>query len=290
MNFILSSRGLFALSFILLVATNIVVLYGVTSNRSGEPESQITLTERELQLPYRVREENSGLGLRLTWRTLGKAEDYNIYSNYHSPFWLNSEKLEELGFNVGDYLGSGRNKKYFKQPIPKEVFIVLENDGEPYKEAVKRAELVVEREKKAFTLNPDDKKLRGSFERAEKRLHRERVAASRLFAIDAGLDSAQLREKYGDRTRFIIVKGSVKRKSYRSKKTNEVVGYLSRLSITNIHIPLEYRQIFDTILAQNKSRSSGSGSPRFEVSLAYGSRLEPWIMSVNHLRDRLTEN
>lgn len=290
MNYILSSRGLFALSFILLVATNMVVLYGVASNRSGEPESQITLTERELQLPYRVREENSGLALRLTWRTLGKDENYNIYSNYHSPFWLNSQKLKELGFNVDDYLGSGSNKKYFKQPIPKEVFIVLENDGQPYKEAVKRAELVVEREQKTFTLNPDDKKLRDSFERAEKRLQRERVAASRLFAINAGLDSTQLRKKYGDRTRFIIVKGLVKPKSYRSKKTNEVVGYISRLSITNIHIPLEYRQIFDTILAKNKSRSRGSGSPRFEVSLAYGNRLEPWIMAVNHMDDRLTEN
>ena len=118
MKILLSSRGLFAIGFVILVASNIVVLSGVASNRSGNPETQITLTERELQLPYRVHEENSGLTLRFAWRALGKDEDYNMYPHWRSPVWFGSEKLEELGFNIDNYLSSKDNVAFYKQPIP----------------------------------------------------------------------------------------------------------------------------------------------------------------------------
>jgi hypothetical protein len=68
MKILSSSRTLFALGFILLVATNLVVLAGVLLNRSAEPEALMTLTERELPLPFRLHKENSGLALRIAWR------------------------------------------------------------------------------------------------------------------------------------------------------------------------------------------------------------------------------
>lgn len=278
----LSSRGLFTLGFVILVATNIVVLSGVASNRSGNPETQITLNERELQLPYRVHEENSGLTLRLAWRTLGKNED----PDWRSPAWFIAEKLEELGFNIDDYLNSKDNVTFYKQPIPKEVFVVLENNGEPYREAVKRAEMALEKEEGLFKSNSGDKGLRDNLERAEKRLKRERITKSRLFAIDAGLDPKILREKYGDRTRFIITKGLVKPRYNHDKKRKKVFGYITQLNVENIHVPLKYRKEFDAILIRDKSKKNEFGSPRYEVELAYGSRLEPWIVSVKHMDDK----
>jgi hypothetical protein len=38
-------------------------------------------------------------------------------------------------------------------PYPKEVFIVLENNGEPYRKAVKKAEIALEKEKIGFVSN-----------------------------------------------------------------------------------------------------------------------------------------
>lgn len=282
----LSSRGLFAMGFVILIVTNIVVLSGVASNRAGTPETRITITERELQLPYRVLEENSGLTLRLVWRALGQDKDYNNYNNWRSPVWFSTEKLEELGFNTDNYLGSKNDTSFYKQPIPKEVFIVLENNGEPYREAVKRAEIALEKEKDLFKLNSGDKRLRDNFERAEKRLKRERITASRLFAIDAGLDPQKLREKYHDRTRFIITKGLVKPGYNYNKKRKEVFGYITKLSVANIHVPLKHRKIFDAILVQDKSKRNEFRPPRYEVVLAYGSRFEPWIVSVQHRGDK----
>jgi Domain of unknown function (DUF4824) len=285
MKIILSSRGLFVIAFVILVATNIVVLSGVGSNRSGNQEALITLTENELQLPYRVHEENSGLALRLAWRALGKNEEYIGYPDWRSPFWLDAKKLKELGFNIDKDISSEENATFHKQPVPKEVFVVLEYNGEPYREALRRAEIAFKKEEGLLKLNSEDKRLRDNFERAETRLKREREAETRLFAIDAGLDPLKLREKYNDRSRFIITKGLVEPSYNYENKKKEAIGYITKLSIENIHVPLKHRQVFDAILVKDDSSQSAFGRPRYKIELAYGSRLEPWLVSVRHIGD-----
>lgn len=288
MKILLSPRGLFVLGFMVLAATNIIVLFGVASNRSGNHDSQIILTERELQLPYQtyqIHKENSGLSLRLDWRTLGKDEENINYMDRRSPAWFNAEKLEELGFKINDNLSSKGNKTYSRQSLPKEVFIVLENDGEPYRAAVKRVEVAFEKEDGLLKADPEDKRLRGNFERAEKKLKHMRITESRLYAVDAGLDPQKLRKKYEDQTRFIIAKGLVKPIYRGDNKGKEVVGNITKISIENIHVPLNYKKMFDVVLAQGKLKHNECTPPRYKVELAYGSRLEPWIMSVEAMDD-----
>ena len=281
----LSSRGLFGIGFAILVATNTVVLSGVASNRSGEPESQITLTERELPPPYQVHKENSGLALRLTWRALGRTDGYKRSSNWRAPAWLGPEKLKALGFPLNDDFDAGNGSALYKKPLPKEVFIVLENAGMHYREAVKRAEQALERVEKPFRLKPDDQTLRNQYEEAANALKLERSTKTRLFAVDAGLDAKKLRAKYGDRTRFIITKGLVKPGIQQHKDKTEVFGYISKLSVATINVPLKQRQLFDFIRTQNDSQDSDLRRPRYEVKLIYGRRLEPWILSVRSLGD-----
>jgi hypothetical protein len=277
----LSSRGLFAIGFIVLLATNIAVFYGVISNRSGEPEACLTLTERELRLPSWANKENSGLSLRLVWRTLGKNGDYGGYVYRGCPAWFDAEKLKELGFDPIDYSDSENDKDFYKKPIPKEVFIVLENKGAPYREAVKRAEEALKREENLLKLSGEDKRLRDNFERAERRLKDELSTESRLFAIDAGLDPAALRKKYEDRKHVIIAKGLVRPEYNYAGKKKEISGYISGLSVGNIHVSLKHKKVFEAFLEQKKP---GFESHRYEADLAYGNRLEPWIVSVRPLR------
>jgi len=49
-----------------------VALTGVYLNRSGEPDSRLTLSQRELTLPWGwgMAKENSGMALRLNWRII----------------------------------------------------------------------------------------------------------------------------------------------------------------------------------------------------------------------------
>lgn len=278
----LSSRNLFILSFALLVATNIIVLAGVASNRSGEPDTRITLSERELQLPYRVHEDNSGLTLRLTWRSLTDSEDAG-YSYWRSPHWLNEEKLRELGFEIDDSFRQREKQGFYKERIPKEVYIVLENNGEPYREAVRRTETLLEKAETLYNLQKEDKKRQEAFKIASERLLQERKTKSRLFAIDAGLDPGILRKKYEDRARFIITKGLVKAEYDYNQKRKTISGYISKLTSESIHVPLQHRSVLDSVLARNISKMNEFQEPRYEVELAYGGRLEPWVVTVRPL-------
>ena len=285
MKLLLSPRVLFFIGFAIIVTTNVVVLSGAASNRSGDRDSQIILTERELRLPYRyqVNEENSGLALRLSWSALGKSEENSDYIDRRSPAWFNTEKLEELGFDITGDLSRTDDTARYQRPLPREVYIVLEMEGEPYNTAVKRAEVAFKKMDELFKANPEDTMLRGKFEMAENRLKNMHNTESRLFAVDAGLDRKKLRIQYGDPARFIIARGQVKPMYRGDRQKTEAVGYVMKLSVEKIHVPLNHRKVFDDVLAKEKSKYTDFEHPRYEVELAYGSRLEPWILSVEYL-------
>lgn len=277
----ITRQGLFILAFVLVVAVNGIVLSGVAFNRSGTPEAEVILSERELPLPYRRHEENSGLALRLTWRTLGEEDDDRGWRS--SPAWLGAEKLQALGFDLrSDGNGDG-DRRSAKTPLPRKVLIVLENDGPAYREAVRRAAIALREAEDLVRVNPDNEKIREQFEQAEKHLRRERLTASRLFAVDAGRDPAILRRAYGDRTRFIIARGLVKPTYRYEKNKTRVSGYISGLVVENIHVPLALRERLDDILGAQQSRRTDFAPPRYEVGLAYGRRFEPWVVSVKGL-------
>ena len=278
-----SFHGLFALAFAVLIATNVWVLGGAAYNRTGVPEATASLTERELPTPYRVPRENSGLSLGIAWRSLGK--DPNDFGTYASRFpgWFDAEKLEALGFDTGGARPSDKDGVFAKQPVEKEVFIVLENDGPAYREALKRAENAREKAKDLFRSNPEDQKLRNKWERARRQYRRERIAASRLFAVDAGLDPRRLRGLYGNRTRYMIARGLVIPRYHYEDKKREAAGYILNLSIENINVPLRYRKVLEGLPDKKPSQPDGFSGPRFAVELAYGRRFEPWIRSLRPL-------
>ena len=110
-----STRNLFIVSFALVILTNIVVLTGVVYNRSGEPESKIILTERELPKSYQNHRYNSALSLKLAWRTLGPENSNYNYIFYGSPSWFNSEKLEGLGYGLTNLMNNKSDSESYKK-------------------------------------------------------------------------------------------------------------------------------------------------------------------------------
>lgn len=278
------SRALFALAFVVLIATNVFVLTGVSANRSGTPEAQLTLTERELSLPYWVKEENSGLALRLSWRVLPREADENSYVHWRSPAWFDDKKLADLGFDTGRFLDAGAVGADHKDPIPKEVYIVLGLGGAAYKEALRRAEDTLAAKASRVEQNSRVEDDTGrALERAEEELLQERVKKSRLFAIDAGLDPKRLRQAYPDRKRFIITTGLVEPIYLHRGQPKKAGGYIKKLSIERLHVPLELRPVFDDILSAGSTDTDEVKGPRYQMALAYGSRFEPWILSVKPL-------
>lgn len=279
MKILSSQKGLYIVALALLVVTNIFVLTGVTSNRSGEPEAIVQLTERELRLPYSIHKENSGLSLSLNWRALPKDKSY-ARSNTSHPDWLDIDKLSELGFDID------KNKnEHHKRPLPIEVFVVLENDGPAYQESLKRTESFYKKANQEYSLSNDNEKLKKELDRLEKQLNQEKISKSRLFAIDAGTDPVKLRSQHSNSSQYIITRGMVKL-GYRYKNDDKgITGYVSGLSINKINVPLHQRELFTGPLSEKISKYNSIDPPRsrYSVEVAYGSRYEPWIKSIDLL-------
>jgi hypothetical protein len=268
---------------VLILLTNALALGGAWWNRSGEAESQLLLTERELMLPYRGyrHAENSGLALRLGWRMPDELnENYSSHAGSRGvPDWFDAERMAALGFKIpAGELNSEAQRRYERQ-LPREVLVVLELAGPAWQAALARARENAARHAAAADVNADSKDFANRAKRAQEALQREEHANSRLFAIDGGPDLATLRARYPDRSRFMIVTATVKPRVLLRDKEKWLAGYLADISFKRINVPFALRPVLERLTSDPQNKGD-EGVPRFEASLAVGRRLEPWITSL----------
>jgi len=256
-----------------IVVTNAVALSGAMLNRSGDAESQLTLSQRELRLPYRSFDrENSGLALSLDWRVLVHPDKNVVYYSWEysrggMPEWLDKAKMESLGFDMSTVSEQAGRRN--DRMLSREVLLVLEFDGEAYRTSLERARqsLVTEEEKLAALPDSNDKKNR--LKSITDQLTREENENSRLFVVDAGLSVETLRAKYADRTRYAIVRGQIRPWAGNGRGESVARGSISSVSIEAINVPHAFRPL----LADQREPGQG----RFSASLSFGQRLEPWM-------------
>jgi hypothetical protein len=93
---------------------------------------------------------------------------------------------------------------------------------------------------------------------------------TRLVAIDAGRDPQALRRRYPDSRRFAIVRG---RARLLLEPPSTPRGIITGVEIDRIHVPLPHSRVLESLPA-------GVSPPRYTVSLAFGTRQEPWVVGV----------
>ena len=269
----------------LILLANAVALTGVYFNRSGEPEARMTLSQRELGMPWdwHVARENSGLALGLNWRVSdGNAVEYSYGGyGYHggTPEWLDEPRMQALGFDVASVPESIEGRRRFERSLPREVLLVLELGGPAWQRALERTRQNAARHEAALLANADSKEFAAKAKRAQEQVKREENANSRLFAIDAGLDRAALRAKYPDRGRYLIVKATLRPRTVTRDKQTRIGGYLSALAVSQINVPHALRPALEPAL-RSQRRTTDEPGARFEATIAFGQRLEPWIEAV----------
>lgn len=256
----------------LLVFANAVALGGAAWNRSGEPDSRLQLSERELSVPWSAWSppggENSGLSLRLDWRCNPPANTGARRAAYddRSPGWLDNRKMTELGFDMG----RARPAPGFHRPHEvREVWLVLELDGPAYSawQAAVAAEAASAAAAEAAKPPP------------HVAAHAEPPhGGTRLFAVDAGLDRAALRARHGDRAMYAIVRAKVGR--WRDTEDAVDGGRIESLSIDEVNVPLALRPAFATVQPAGRG---GEKTSRFVATLAFGQRAEPWLVDARPL-------
>jgi Domain of unknown function (DUF4824) len=281
MTFNLSSRTLFLLATVLILVANVVVLAGVAANRHGEPDARLKLSERELRLPYSLGRDNSGLALQLIWRTLGTDRDDGQSGNWQPPDWLTSGKMMELGFDPLALLAIPASDRHLRRPPSREVFVVLEVDGPLYGEAVRRAEAAAQRQRATILSTHEGKRAQELLEAATKQEKYQHAMESRLFAVDAGNDAKTLRDRYPDRSRFLVTRGIITPQRHQENGRDELTGTISRLSVNFIHVPQQFHPVFNELSSRHQTDNSRLPSLHYTVEIAVGSRLEPWVVAVS---------
>lgn len=265
----------------LIALTNAIALSGVAWNRSGEPESRLTLTQRELYRPthYRFDRDGGGIELRLRWRVL-PADPAAVSSAYYrgTPEWMDAAKLASLGFEVSAPPAARRAGRRYERQLPKEAPVVLELDGATYRKALERARARAEKEA-AKAAQTGKTGPRTPARMAAKFLEQEEETNSRLFAIDAGPSAEALRGKYPDRTRYAIVRGKVRAYYLNRGKETGWKGYV-QIENTQVNVPLEFQEVIASAPRGNRVAGEATGGPAIEVTVAYGKRFEPWILDA----------
>jgi len=269
----------------LIAITNAIALSGVAYNRSGAPDSTLKLTQRELPPSYSrfAAAENSGMALSLQWRApirdRGDSEPSTLsYRGYGGAVvWLDKSKLSELGFDVSRPMDTEGGRRWYERALPREVLLVLEFDGEAYRQALGVVRAYAARQEELRVANPGKKEFEDRARRGAELVKQEERDNSRLFAIDAGVDLASLRAKYPDPSKYGIVRGLVRPGAGLDGTTPQPSGYVTDLSINDINVPKDLRKL----LPETRNRYALPPSSPYDITLAIGRRLEPWIKEVS---------
>jgi hypothetical protein len=272
MNFRASSLGLG-----IIVVANAFALAGVARNRAGDPESQLALTQREVRVinPY-SRSENSGVTLRLQW-CVGDSSSANV--EYvpemvaergcfnRSPAWLREDKLRELGFDVSMAPLDSGAREYYSHQQGRPAFVVLELGG-PWPERVLAANRAALAEWEALAAQrPDSGSLQRNVASLRRRINWIEREMTRLYMIDAGANLDALRAKYPDRSRYAILRGTVRLRRWAAVMDSAWIGgEIGHISGETMNVPAPYQE-----------RLTGKN---FGLTIGFGKRLEPYIVNV----------
>ena len=170
----LSPRTMLLAGAALILLVNAVALGGVYLNRSGEPESRLRLSERELGLPWGWSRgtENSGLALGLIWRVndVHAGGEYYAGNSYGysggTPVWLDEARMRALGFDTAPVAESSEGRRRFERQQRREVLLVMELAGPAWQQAQERARANAARHDAAAQANAGNKEFAGKAKRA----------------------------------------------------------------------------------------------------------------------------
>jgi hypothetical protein len=281
-----TTKWLIGASAAVLAVTNAVVLVGVAYNRHAPPQSVLNLTERELSSnPDRMwgDGDDTGLSLRLNFRTepLGDAPPGELWRYFADTPWLDKNKLAALGVDVSSPATAPDSSAHYDRMLAQNVLLVLELDGPTRERILQRARDAAARMEAAVAADPPRGVERVTrLKDARDALKTEQDESSRLFVVDAGLDRQTLERRYPDRSRYAIVRGRIRPHVVGELSSARLYGWVTDVSGDTLNVPLQFRGVFPAS-SSGFFRIRKYGGPRFHVAVAFGRRLEPWIVSAN---------
>ncbi len=239
------TRPLVLIAAAVVLVANSWAVFSTLQNRGSAPGGTLELTEREVRLEA-VSDDSTALLLGLRWEVETAEDD----REYGAAAWLNAAKLQELGFDCSVPADHPHAREHYQSRPAVLLYLVLEFDGETSKRA-------------------------------------KPSRASRLFAVDAGRDAQKLRARYPDSARYAICRGVIKpflkdrnHRENRPLPQPRLAGRIQDLFPQELFVPstlVGTLQPFRHAPDRSEEKGEQNLTPRYAVTLSWGSRYEPWL-------------
>lgn len=249
----------------IIFVTNLAILSSVMYNRSQPASAQLTLSERELRLPYwnGMQQDNSGIAMRFEWR-MPSQEQESMHSQVTK---LSEEKLIKLGFDPD------KVRKHGYSTLSRELFWVLEFNGSYYHADLEGAHSRAKKSAMRFQKYPTDQN-KTRHEQHQRELEHVQKLSSRLFVIQASNDYPKLVTQHKGKSNIVIAKG-LNRAEYNEIEKAFFLRFI-RLSVNSVMLPSGLAETF----AKNSQKPADINNNNYSVNIYWGKRLEPWIKDV----------
>ena len=232
-----------AAAFVLPIAFTALVLVSTMVNRR-EGRGPIVLSARELVLGER-NDDQSIADVWLAWTEPA----------VRPGAWVTREALAAVGFDVSVDPLRSEAADFYRRQTSRRAFVAFELDGPSWRA------VVAERERNEVAVTPD----------ARDRLL---ATASRLVPVAIGPDAASLVAQYPDSRTHLIAAAVV------GIQRLDAVGGPVYLAGMLLNVDPQRIQVPAALAATLPQRRFDGELEPFSVSLMYGSRWEPWIVSV----------
>ncbi len=285
--------GLVALAVV--AAVNAAVLAGVARNRSGAPDAALVLDERELEIASLDR-EHTGRLLRLRYQNAASGDDVRpgAVEEAIAPRFIDQARLEALGFDCSVAAGHETAAAFYRGALTRPAFVVFGVGGPEWDRQVaawqeRRRREIDDRVARGVMKGEDEARARADIAEAPQRL-------SRLMAIDVGPEAAALRAQYADRERHLILRGVVRLHHVDVSGAGgpSLHGHLIDVFPAVLNVPLGLRAPLDALGELPRRDRTGptprrglarlDRAPRYEVRVAVGRGMQPWVAEVRVLQ------
>jgi hypothetical protein len=234
------NRSLHLAAAFVLLASGLALVH-VARNRSGGPEAEITLTDRELEL--QKDSEDSGVQLNLRWRG-----------------FFERDKLAALGFDCGMALSDPKARDFYWRQRPKSTFVAFEFDGPALQaDQISSPDFAPPQ----FYLQSTSRLIVIDASRDARALRAQYPNRNQVLILPA-LVIARVQE-------------AVKLNDPKRDRPARLAGYVIGVP-SFIHVPRPFSDQFRH-LKQSKN-SMGNEGELYRVRLTYGSLGEPWVSGV----------
>ncbi len=262
--------SLLAAAGVILVA-NAFALVHAARNRSGDPDAEITLTDRELN--YTRGSDDSGVELTLRWVD---SNGYNFDLVENPGAWLNQGVLQNLGFDCSVVLTDSKAEMFYTRQRPRRAFVALEYDGPAWRE------WLAFRQESQRRMAEQQPGINYALD--------EEHQSSRLVTIDAAIDAHTMRARHPDRNRVVILPAVIRISLQprvpagqgRPERPARLSGFIQQTPPI-IHVPLPLSDHFRRM--PSTFRDPKQAAPLYRVSLRYGQFVEPWVTGAEFLRN-----